>query len=101
MVNARFVKPLDERLILDLAARCGAIVTVEENVKPGGFGSASWSCWPIGCPCSDAGARRPGPRLRAGVAGASAGAGRLDGRDIAAAARQLVALKQRTCPVWF
>ncbi|MGH2616315.1 MAG: 1-deoxy-D-xylulose-5-phosphate synthase [Thermomicrobiales bacterium] len=40
VVNARFVKPLDERLILDLAARCGAIVTVEENVRAGGFGSA-------------------------------------------------------------
>jgi 1-deoxy-D-xylulose-5-phosphate synthase len=39
-VNARFAKPLDERLILDLAARCGAIVTVEENVRAGGFGSA-------------------------------------------------------------
>ena len=33
-------KPLDEKLILDLAARCGAIVTVEENVRAGGFGSA-------------------------------------------------------------
>jgi 1-deoxy-D-xylulose-5-phosphate synthase len=40
VVNARFAKPLDERLILDLAARCGAIVTVEENVRAGGFGSA-------------------------------------------------------------
>ena len=40
LVNARFVKPLDERLILDLAARCSAIVTVEENVAAGGFGSA-------------------------------------------------------------
>jgi 1-deoxy-D-xylulose-5-phosphate synthase len=40
VVNARFVKPLDERLVLDLAARCGAIVTVEENVQAGGFGSA-------------------------------------------------------------
>ena len=40
VVNARFVKPLDERLILDLAARCSAIVTVEENVVAGGFGSA-------------------------------------------------------------
>ena len=39
VVNARFVKPLDERLILDLAARCKAIVTVEENVRAGGFGS--------------------------------------------------------------
>jgi 1-deoxy-D-xylulose-5-phosphate synthase len=40
IVNARFVKPLDERLILDLAARTGALVTVEENVRAGGFGSA-------------------------------------------------------------
>jgi 1-deoxy-D-xylulose-5-phosphate synthase len=40
VVNARFVKPLDETLILDLARRCGAIVTVEENVAPGGFGAA-------------------------------------------------------------
>jgi 1-deoxy-D-xylulose-5-phosphate synthase len=40
VVNARFVKPLDERLVLELAAQCGAILTVEENVKAGGFGSA-------------------------------------------------------------
>ena len=40
IVNARFVKPLDERAILDLVGRCGAIVTVEEHVRAGGFGSA-------------------------------------------------------------
>jgi 1-deoxy-D-xylulose-5-phosphate synthase len=40
IVNARFVKPIDERLILELAGRCGALVTVEENVRAGGFGSA-------------------------------------------------------------
>jgi 1-deoxy-D-xylulose-5-phosphate synthase len=40
VVNARFVKPLDARAMLDLAARCGAIVTVEEHVRAGGFGSA-------------------------------------------------------------
>ena len=40
VVNARFVKPLDERRILELAERCRAIVTVEENVRAGGFGSA-------------------------------------------------------------
>jgi 1-deoxy-D-xylulose-5-phosphate synthase len=40
VINARFVKPLDERLILDVADRCSAIVTVEENVRAGGFGSA-------------------------------------------------------------
>ncbi|MGC4192675.1 MAG: 1-deoxy-D-xylulose-5-phosphate synthase [Thermomicrobiales bacterium] len=39
VVNARFVKPLDEELILALAASHGAIVTVEENAAMGGFGS--------------------------------------------------------------
>jgi len=39
VVNARFVKPLDERLVLDLARRTGAVVTVEENVIKGGFGA--------------------------------------------------------------
>jgi 1-deoxy-D-xylulose-5-phosphate synthase len=33
------VKPLDERLILELAGRCGAIVTVEESSVRGGFGA--------------------------------------------------------------
>jgi 1-deoxy-D-xylulose-5-phosphate synthase len=39
VVNARFVKPLDDALFLELAARCGAIVTIEENTIRGGFGS--------------------------------------------------------------
>jgi 1-deoxy-D-xylulose-5-phosphate synthase len=40
VVNARFVKPLDEELICSLAVRCGRVVTVEENVIAGGFGAA-------------------------------------------------------------
>jgi 1-deoxy-D-xylulose-5-phosphate synthase len=40
VVNARFAKPLDEALILDLSRTHGAIVTIEENVVAGGFGSA-------------------------------------------------------------
>jgi 1-deoxy-D-xylulose-5-phosphate synthase len=40
VVNARFVKPLDDHLILSLAAKHGRILTVEENVLAGGFGSA-------------------------------------------------------------
>ena len=40
VVNARFIKPLDEDLILTLAARHGRVLTVEENVLAGGFGSA-------------------------------------------------------------
>jgi 1-deoxy-D-xylulose-5-phosphate synthase len=40
VVNARFIKPLDETLILSLAAKHGRVLTVEENVLAGGFGSA-------------------------------------------------------------
>jgi 1-deoxy-D-xylulose-5-phosphate synthase len=40
VANMRFVKPLDEALILDLAARHELLVTVEENTVLGGAGSA-------------------------------------------------------------
>jgi 1-deoxy-D-xylulose-5-phosphate synthase len=40
LVNMRFVKPLDEDLVLSIAAQHRAIVTLEENVVAGGAGSA-------------------------------------------------------------
>ncbi len=40
VINARFVKPLDRELILDMALKIGKVVTVEEHVLDGGFGSA-------------------------------------------------------------
>ena len=40
VVNARFAKPLDTERYLALAARVGRVVTVEEHVAAGGFGSA-------------------------------------------------------------
>jgi 1-deoxy-D-xylulose-5-phosphate synthase len=40
VVNARFVKPLDQELILALARSHGSIVTVEDHYLMGGFGSA-------------------------------------------------------------
>lgn len=40
VVNARFVKPLDSDMIISLANRFGRIVTLEENVLQGGFGTA-------------------------------------------------------------
>jgi 1-deoxy-D-xylulose-5-phosphate synthase len=40
LVNMRFVKPLDEDLVLALAARHRAIVSIEENAIAGGAGSA-------------------------------------------------------------
>ncbi len=38
LVNARFVKPIDEECISELAKDHKLIVTLEENVKTGGFG---------------------------------------------------------------
>ena len=40
VVNGRFIKPLDETLICELTQKIGKILTVEENVLAGGFGSA-------------------------------------------------------------
>lgn len=40
VVNARFVKPLDEELIFPLAREIGRVVTLEEGCLMGGFGSA-------------------------------------------------------------
>ncbi len=40
VINARFVKPLDRVTILRAVADCPLVVTVEEGVLMGGFGSA-------------------------------------------------------------
>ncbi len=40
VVNARFAKPLDSELIIDIAGRIKRLVTVEENVVSGGFGNS-------------------------------------------------------------
>ena len=44
IVNCRFIKPLDEELICSLAQKIPRIITVEENVRQGGFGSAVLEC---------------------------------------------------------
>ena len=40
VVNSRFVKPLDDEIILSLTRKIDKIITVEENALQGGFGSA-------------------------------------------------------------
>jgi 1-deoxy-D-xylulose-5-phosphate synthase len=40
VVNARFVKPLDENLFRDLLTKVPRLITVEDHVISGGFGSA-------------------------------------------------------------
>lgn len=40
VINARFVKPLDRSLLSSVASSVPRIITIEENVLQGGFGSA-------------------------------------------------------------
>jgi len=40
VVNMRFIKPMDEDLVIGLAARHRALITIEENATIGGAGSA-------------------------------------------------------------
>jgi 1-deoxy-D-xylulose-5-phosphate synthase len=39
-VNARWAKPLDEEMIVRLAKATGRLITIEDGVEAGGFGSA-------------------------------------------------------------
>ncbi len=40
VVNARFIKPLDQELVCSLARSTGRLITVEEGILAGGFGAA-------------------------------------------------------------
>jgi 1-deoxy-D-xylulose-5-phosphate synthase len=40
VINSRFLKPLDANLLCDWGKKTGKVLTVEENVLQGGFGSA-------------------------------------------------------------
>ena len=40
VINSRFIKPLDERLLADVFSRIKKAVTIEDGVLDGGFGSA-------------------------------------------------------------
>ena len=44
LVNARFAAPVDEKAVAGLARSVGRIITIEENVPMGGFGSAVSEC---------------------------------------------------------
>lgn len=44
VVNARFIKPLDTELITTVASEAKAVITVEDGVLQGGFGSAVLEC---------------------------------------------------------
>jgi 1-deoxy-D-xylulose-5-phosphate synthase len=40
LVNARFIKPLDEEMLIEISKKHKAIYTIEDNVICGGFGSS-------------------------------------------------------------
>ena len=44
VIDARYIKPLDEDLILSEAEKIGRVITVEDNVLAGGFGSLTVEC---------------------------------------------------------
>jgi 1-deoxy-D-xylulose-5-phosphate synthase len=44
VIDARFAKPLDTEMVIQLAKSCGRLVTAEENTLNGGFGSAVLEC---------------------------------------------------------
>lgn len=53
VVNARFVKPLDETMLREIAGKARAIVTIEDNTVIGGFGSAvleALNAWGLSVP---------------------------------------------------
>ena len=54
VVNMRFVKPLDESMVLEIARKHDLVVTLEENAVAGGAGSAVQQM-----PCTPTGARAP------------------------------------------
>jgi 1-deoxy-D-xylulose-5-phosphate synthase len=40
VINPRFAKPIDRQCVEDYARRCGLVITLEDHVLAGGFGSA-------------------------------------------------------------
>jgi 1-deoxy-D-xylulose-5-phosphate synthase len=40
VVNARFIKPIDENMLLSISSQVPKLLTIEENVLQGGYGSA-------------------------------------------------------------
>jgi 1-deoxy-D-xylulose-5-phosphate synthase len=97
VVNCRFVKPLDEDLIISLAKKIPRIITAEENALHAGFGSAVLECLMdagvsgiqvkrIGIP--DAFVEHGKPAQLRAVSG-------IDSHAIAQAAREMVGISHR------
>jgi 1-deoxy-D-xylulose-5-phosphate synthase len=94
VLDARFVKPLDEETLCGLAAAARRVVTVEEHALAGGFGTACLEAFERrGLLAGALAIRRlglPDAFVPHGDAAAQLGELRLDAAGIAAAARALV-----------
>jgi 1-deoxy-D-xylulose-5-phosphate synthase len=93
VVDARFVKPLDEDLICALAATAGRVVTVEENALDGGFGAACLEAFERNGLLGKVAVKRigiPDRFITHGDQGRQRAELGLDGKGIAAACRELV-----------
>jgi transketolase len=94
VVNVASIKPLDERLIVELAERCGALVTAEDHSVIGGLGSAVAELLATHCPVP---LERVGVADRFGCSGAPAALLEtygLSASAIAAAGRRAVGRKR-------
>ena len=81
VADARFAKPLDAALLAQLAAEHDLVVTVEEGVLMGGFGTAVWESLADRRPgAADAADRAPGPVRDPRGAEAPARGGRVHAR---------------------
>ena len=40
VINPRFAKPMDRDCVAEFGGRCGLVITLEDHVLAGGFGSA-------------------------------------------------------------
>ena len=40
VINARFIKPIDERMLRQILQKFDAVLTIEEGILSGGFGSS-------------------------------------------------------------
>jgi 1-deoxy-D-xylulose-5-phosphate synthase len=96
VVNGRFIKPLDAPLVSSLAESIGALVTVEENARAGGFGSAVLEALEdVGTPVAVRTLGVPDRVFEQASQGRLRELAGLTPQDIADAARQVIAERAR------
>src|SRR3981081_2891903 len=89
VVNARWLKPMDPRLVTDWARRYPLLITAEDHVGTGGFGGAGLA---RGCPC----AARPARVLPHGRRAETLAEHGLDPDGLAGAVRAALAKRTTT-----